>query len=329
MRMAIVATLVAVLLVGAALAGILIVTGEDDGLTVAFSNKVCYEPFIIADETGLFEAAGIDVTIVAGGAGAKEALATRSVDVGAMGDSPAMILMANDPGSSIIARYGTDEAMHRLVALDSIESPADLVGKRIGVQLGSSSHGALLQWLEHNEVNVDDVEIVFLHPLVMPSNMVTGGIDAMIGSEPWPTNVENTCLAKNITVHMLGDSSVCNNSFPLVICATNDAIGKKGDQISAMFDALSQAIVMMENDTWVAEVMAERTGLSIEDQLRCTASIDFELGVPDAGDVESMTVTAEFLADMDLISEVPDVEACIDPLPFTGSEATAWMVARG
>jgi len=294
---------------------------DGSGLAVAYSNKIDYEPLILAADLKLYEKHGLDVDplIVTGGIQAAEALATGTVEVAAMGDSPAIILLSKYDNMRIMARYGGGEGMHRFVARSDITSPKDLEGKRIGIQFGSSTHGAFLAWCEANHLNVSRMELVPISPTDMPEAMATGQIDAMAGSEPWPTNVENYCGS---SVHEIGNSTGLGNIFPLVLVTTTGVISEKTSTLRRFIEVLSEAVAMINEDR---ELAASRccnyTGLSQKDQLHCMAPLFYEIGF-DEGDIESMYKTASFLFDYGKIDKIPVLEDRLD-LAFLESSGIA------
>ena len=173
------AVVVAIIIVVAAV-GVIVLTsppakGDAMELRLTYSNKVDYEPLIIAQAMGYFEDEGLNVTplIVSGGIQSAEALATGSADMGAMGDAPTVTLMAKDMGAKMVASYGGGEGQHRLVGWADITNVSGLEGKKIGVQFGSSSQGALLRLLEANGLSADDVTQVSLSPADMFTNAPT------------------------------------------------------------------------------------------------------------------------------------------------------------
>ena len=154
---------------------ILFVSCKNDSskLTLVFPNKVNYETFIIAKHLGYFQKTGNDLKIITvnSGINAAEALALGSADIAAMGDGPAVILMSQDKKISVVSRYAKGERIHRLISDTAIQTAKDLSGKRIGIQIGSSTHAAFLGWIEKQGVSIDDITIIPMNPLNMPEAM--------------------------------------------------------------------------------------------------------------------------------------------------------------
>jgi NitT/TauT family transport system substrate-binding protein len=284
---------------------------QPDRIRLVYSNKVNYEPLILATSKGFFEDEGLNVQVhtVVGGIVAAEAIATGSADIGAMGDAPAIIVTSRANEAKIIARYGSGEGMHRIISQKDITDPMQLTGKKIGLQLGSSTHGAFLLWTEKNNLDINSLTIVSLHPFDMPDAMYTGQIDAIAGSEPWPTNVKARCGER---VRELSSSEGLGNSFPHVIVASRKLLISNPDAVKKIIRAVRRAVTYInENFNESAEIIAKHTGLSPEIQKTCMARLIWSVGF-DSSDLESMNKTATFLRDFGKIKAMPDFHKIID-----------------
>jgi NitT/TauT family transport system substrate-binding protein len=311
----ILAAVVAVVIVAAAVGAVLLMGGaaekKEMDLRLTYSNKIDYEPLIIAQEKGFFRDEGLNVTtlIVSGGIQSAEALATGSADMGAMGDAPGVTLMARNMGAKLVASYGGGEGQHRLVGWTDVESVSDLVGKKVGVQFGSSSQGALLRLLEANGISADDITQVPLSPADMPNAVKTKQVDAIIGSEPWPTNVENAC---GNDVHEIANSSGLGSNYPLVLMVTQKLIDERPEAVTAALKAIDRAIEYMETDHNASIALcAQKIGISAEDEEKCLTTVSYGLGIEQT-DIDSLRSVGEFLVSSGKISALPDIEEAVD-----------------
>ena len=70
-----------------------------------------------------------------------------------------------------------------------IHTAKDLTGKKIAVNFGSSTHGALMLYLKKNGLDVQQVQLMNLNSSDMPEALATGQIDVAAGSSqsraPW------------------------------------------------------------------------------------------------------------------------------------------------
>ncbi|MCX6650772.1 MAG: ABC transporter substrate-binding protein [Methanomassiliicoccales archaeon] len=314
MNRKILAAIVVIIVIVSAVGAIIMLQPSSEGesdITIAYSQKVNYETIMVANDEGMFEDQGLNITakIVTGGIQAAEALITASTDLAAMGDAPAVQLMTKDTGARIVARFIGGAGMHRFIAWNDIVQPTDLEGMKVGLQQGSSTHGAFLQWCQANDVNADNITFVFMNPIDIPLAMSTRQIDAMAGSEPWAVNTENLC---GDNVHELGNSSELGSTFPIVLVASEKALQEKAEAIKKVLKALDQANqFIVENWDEAMLDCANHTGLSVEDQSNCSIVQFYEVGF-NATDVQSITMTAMALLSFGKINEMPVIMDNVD-----------------
>ncbi len=277
-------------------------------LRLAYPQKVCYEPFIIAKAKGYFAAEGLKVDIkrVNGGILAAESLMTGATDIAAMGDAPFLIAASRSHKVQLVTRFGGGSKMHRMVSRTGITDIQQLEGARVGIQMGSSTYGAMLAWAQQNGLDPKKITFVPLNPLDIPQAMLTGQIDAMAGSEPWPTNTETTCGAK---VHKLTDFSSLGNSFPIVIAATDEVLKERQEDVEALLRAVNKAITFMHNEqAETVKILSAAIGLPEAQQRQCTYQLDWGIGFTPQ-DEKSLNMTAEFLEELGKIDSIPHFSA--------------------
>jgi NitT/TauT family transport system substrate-binding protein len=276
-------------------------------MKLVYPNKVNYESFIIANHLGFFKEGGspIEVITVNTGINAAEVLTLGNADLAAMGDGPTVVLMAQKKDVSIVTRYAKGERIHRMVADTSVHAPIDLVGKRVGVQVGSSTYGALMSWLEKHNILAGQVSIVPMDPLNMPEAMKSRQIDAIAGSEPWPINVEKLCQN---SVHELDNLQNDKNHFPHVLLANNKIFLEKSEKgILIVLQALVKANkFILTNPDSSAAITAHYIGLTVSEQKACLARLTWELDWTPM-DLGSLEETAGFFFKLKKIVEIPDI----------------------
>jgi NitT/TauT family transport system substrate-binding protein len=280
-------------------------------ITLVYSNKVNYEPFILATDKGYYKDEGLDVEVrtVVGGIVAAEAIATGSANIAAMGDAPAIIVASRNKTLKIVARYGSGEGIHRIVTQKNITEPEHLEGKKVGIQPGSSTHGAFLSWLEKNGLGIENINIVPLNPLDMPDAMFTEQIDAIAGSEPWPTNVRTRCGDK---VRELSSSEGLGNTFPHVLVVSEKLLLNNPRAVEKILTALTRAVAYInENIDESAQLISAYTGLPPETQKVCMGRLSWHVAF-DSTDYKSMARTASFLKDFGKIELIPDFTEIVD-----------------
>jgi ABC-type nitrate/sulfonate/bicarbonate transport system substrate-binding protein len=274
---------------------------------LVYPNKVNYESFIIANHLGYFKESEspIEVITVNTGINAAEALILGNADLAAMGDGPTVMLMAQKKNVAIITRYAKGERIHRMVSDTSIHAPVDLLGKRIGVQVGSSTYGALMSWLENHKIQSDQITIVPMDPLNMPEAMKNRQLDAIAGSEPWPLNVEKLCQN---SVNELDNLQNEKNHFPHVLLANTKIFSGKSEKgILSVLKALDKANKFIAiNPDSSAKIAAQSIGLTEKEQKECLSRLTWELDWT-LSDLNSLEETASFFYKSKKIAEKPDI----------------------
>lgn len=173
-------------------------------------------PLFIALEKGYFAEEGLTIEPQWFDAAQPIAVATASskIDVGATGITASLFNMAaSGQKLRIVADKGREQqgfSSSALVAAaennnTSIQSIADLKGKRIGItQKGSTFHYMLGRILETQNMSLDDVEIIPLNKVSsIMAALESKQIDAAILNEPNITRVEKAGYGK--TLVQIGD----------------------------------------------------------------------------------------------------------------------------
>lgn len=281
-------------------------------LRLAYGKKIHYAPQIVAIKKGYFADHGlaVEAQVVQAGIQAAEALTSGSADASVMGDAPGIIAAASGMPVKIVASYGGGERMHRLVAAPNsgIRSPQGLKGKRVGVQMGSSTHGGFLLFLEKSGIDVQDVKLVPLNPRDMPEAMLAGGIDAGVGSEPWPSNIEERVEGSYEVATLSG----LGNTYPLVMLVTERYAQEHPDAVVAALRATQQAVDFMhDHPDEAAALIAEATGVPVARERKIMDTLEWGVILDDAT-VDSLKQTAGFLHDRGKIAHLPEWDRLID-----------------
>ncbi|WNZ27013.1 aliphatic sulfonate ABC transporter substrate-binding protein [Leptolyngbya sp. NK1-12] len=109
-----------------------------------------------------------------------EAMNAGKIDFGGVGESPPIFSQA--AGGQFYYASVTPlapETQDIVVPSNSpIQSPADLKGKKVALQKGSSAHYLLLKVLEENNIDASEVEVVSLSPADARAAFEQGNVDA-------------------------------------------------------------------------------------------------------------------------------------------------------
>ena len=278
---------------------------------LAYTAKVHYAPQILALKHGWFtspgaEAHGVDLGMSAGIAAA-EALVSGSADVAVMGDVPAIFALASGRPCVLVASYGGGEAMHSIVTSEknAIQSPRNLEGKRIGVQFGSSTHGAIHLYLKANGVALDAVTLMNIPQSTLIEALISGDIDALAASDPTPAlALENVPRSR-----FFADMSGLGNEYPLMMVATREFAERRPDAIRMLVAGTRRAVEYINTDPEKAgEELSAATGAPARLEADTLRKLDWHVRLDDSI-IFSLEQTAAFLHSIDRLNAVPDIRA--------------------
>ena len=275
----------------------------------AFQNRIGSAIPIVAAEMEYFKQQGIIVEPLRfnSGPACAEALVSGSADIGTMGDSTAVIAVSRYDNLKIIASHSTGEHRHRLMVRN--QSPFqmldDLLGKRIAVKKGTSTHGGLLAVLIANRLSPADMVIVDLSPDIMPDALMAGSVDAIAASEPTPSSTELKGGRELITFGGLG------NQYPILILVRDSFMNEREKDVRHFLLALRSAgaYIKAHPDETTA-LLGETTGLPQVVARVAMERHDYLLRL-DETIVLSLRQTAVFLVNHQKIAAIPDLSKAL------------------
>ncbi len=146
-------------------------------------------PELVARYEGVYEDyLGTNVNLIQfdSGADVNRAFASGSIDIGAIGTSPASIGISNNLGFEVFWYEDVIGTAESLVAREGtgITSIADLKGKKVATPFASTAHYSLQNALELNGVNAAEVELYDMQPDDIFAAWGRGDIDAAYVWDP-------------------------------------------------------------------------------------------------------------------------------------------------
>ncbi len=154
-------------------------------LTIAYSDWPGWVAWEIGIQKGWFKEAGVEVdfkwfeyvpSMEAFSAGKVDAVTMTNGDALVTGSSgaPSVAILIND--------YSNGNDM--LVAKPGINKPADLKGKKVGVEVGFVSHLLLMNALKAGGLTESDIKIVNVPTDQTPQTLKSGTVDAIVAWQP-------------------------------------------------------------------------------------------------------------------------------------------------
>ncbi|MCW0311849.1 putative aliphatic sulfonates-binding protein [Pantoea ananatis] len=173
-----------------------------------------------------------------------EALNVNSIDIGSTGDIPPIFAQA--AGADLLYIGSEPPKPKAEVILVSQNSPlksvADLKGKKVAFQKGSSSHNLLLRALEEAGLSIKDIQPVYLTPADARAAFQQGNVDAWAIWDPYYSAV---LLQGNVRV--LKDGTTLNQTGPFYL-ATRHFAQEHNDFVLATLKAFSDAEALTRSE---------------------------------------------------------------------------------
>jgi NitT/TauT family transport system substrate-binding protein len=284
-------------------------------VTIGISGWTGFAPLTLADETGIFEKHGLDVTLKKIPQQSR-VLAIASGDLQCAATTVETWIVWNESGVptkqifQLDKSYGADG----IVARNDIKSVADLKGKSVAVQAPGTSPYFLLAWvLNKNGLSTKDVTVVNLDPGAAAQAFLAGQNDAAVTYEPYLSAVRDKpdqghIIATTLDYPMVMDTVGCTPEF----------LEKNPDAAKALADSYFEALDMIKKEPEKSyEIMGadvKQSAKEFEDSAKYLRWADREENkkffTKDFADFSN--TAADLLLNMGLIKEKPDVSTLVD-----------------
>ena len=174
--------------------------GEKVTLRLGYFTNITHAPALVGLEKGIFaDKLGPDVTLAPSvfnaGPAAVEAIFSGAIDATYVGPNPAINAFAKSNGQAVRIISGATSGGAFLVVNPSINSAADLKGKKVATpQLGNTQDVALRSWLKGQGLITDtqgggDVSVVPQDNAQALEAFKSGAIAGAWEPEPWATRM--------------------------------------------------------------------------------------------------------------------------------------------
>ena len=190
-----------------------------------------------------------------------EGLNVGSVVFGESGEAPPIFAQAASSNLVYVANQpAAPKAEALIVPKDSaIQSVADLKGKRVALNKGSNVHYLLLRILEENQLQLDDIEVVYLPPADARAAFERGAVDAWVIWDPFFAAAEHQIQARVIAD---GSNLVSNTQFYL---ADRSFAEKQPEILKTLVKELDSTTQWVaQNQKTAAQILEKPSGLSID-----------------------------------------------------------------
>jgi sulfonate transport system substrate-binding protein len=165
-----------------------VVRAQSKGLTpVRFTcgANLGYTNLYVADGAGLFRKHGIDSQVILFDVGflGTEAVLAGQAETATTAAFPMINFVAKGADLVVPCVAITGDNI-KIVALDTIKTPEDFVGKRVGLIYGSVAHFGFDRYIQHFKLPKDKIRIENVPAAEQVALMAKGDLDAFVWTEP-------------------------------------------------------------------------------------------------------------------------------------------------
>jgi NitT/TauT family transport system substrate-binding protein len=242
------ATLVAGSFAQVAFAQSIPTTPEEGAIKMAIEPWLGYGQWHIAAKKGLFKNSGLsDVEVVNFNTDAdlNAALAAGQVQCGNIATHTAMAFAAAGLPIKIIALLDVSMTADAMITDGSVTSVADLKGKQVAFEEGTTSHILLNYALGQNGMTLNDVEKVPMPASDAGSALIAGKVPVAVTYEPYLT----LAMQQNNKVKMLYSAGENPGLISDVFVVREDFLAEKPGQVLALLKAWDAALADYNADT--------------------------------------------------------------------------------
>ncbi|WP_353185809.1 ABC transporter substrate-binding protein [Bosea sp. (in: a-proteobacteria)] len=280
--------------------------GKPMKITLNFLAAAPNAGFMLAKQMGLYQKAGIDLTIEEGkGSGTTaQMVATGQSDLGFADAPAAMQLRTKGAPVKIIAPVLQTNGFAIIALEDSgIASPKDLVGKKVAVQPGTAQTTLLDAILASNRIDKSKLDIINIDPGAFVGALLEKKVDAILGGADFHSIQirERGFKVRDIFYRDVGVPTV-----GLSIIARDDRIKADAalyrkfveaslqgwDAARKNPDAAADAVVAQFPSVKKAQVLAQ---FDVVDKLLCAPGASALGGVPEANWSKSFDLLTQYL----------------------------------
>jgi NitT/TauT family transport system substrate-binding protein len=255
------ATAVALSLVAAAIAPMRQAHAAMAPIRIAFSTWTGYGPLVVGVKAGIFKKYGLDVsyTVIESPSDRRDALRSGRLD-GAATTVDTISRWAGQ-GVPMVQVFGIDKSQggDGIVAKKSITTVAQLKGKTVALNVGSTSEWFFDYVLRQNGMSVGDVNILDMPSSgVAGSTFVAGKVDAAVTWEPWLDRAQKAPFG-----HILVSSKQYPNIIVDDFSFTPAFIKAHPDEVTTFIKAYYEAVSMVKmNDKTAIAIVGKYVGES-------------------------------------------------------------------
>lgn len=299
---------------------------EKKPLIVGMTTWVGYGLLHLADKKGFFKENGAEVSLVTvqDKPSTAAAIATGRMDGWATTVDTFIFYNAAKIGVKQVLAVDFSKGGEGLIAKGDIKSVADLKGRTVAAEQGSSTFFFLLNVLAEKGMTVSDVKLQSMRAGDAGAAFAAGRVDAAATWDPW------LAKAADRGGHILISSADKPGLIVDTVAFRTDVIEKRGKEVEGFIKAYFQAYDYWRANTAEAnDIMAKALGISAEEFKSSLAGLEFVSRAQNrdyvgsaakAGEIKAVTERGiDFYTKLGLLKEPIQAGTVIDSAPLAAA----------
>ena len=276
--------------------------------------NVGYANLFVAEGAGLFQKHGIDGRVILFDVAflGTEAVIAGQAEVAFTSEFPLLNLLAKGADLVVPAVTQTGDDL-KIVTLKSVAKPEDLIGKRVGLIIGSTAHYGFDQYMTRFKVPRDSVKLLNVPAAEQVALFVKGDLDAYVWLEPVVSRGLDAMKGK---AHVLSPGLETVMKTRIYLEVMRSWADKNPDAVLGMLAALLEANDFVKtNSERTAQIVGKKLNLPPESipALIRSGGWDWELRL-DASVVEVFREVTNWMRENKrLTAEPPDIKRVLVP----------------
>lgn len=290
-----------------------------------------YAPWQLAEEKDIFEKNNLNVDLqFADYSQSLNSMTQGVIDVNSQTLGDTITALANNPQSEqvVIAYLDYSNGADQIIVSKAINSLADLQGKKVAVELGTTTHLLLLLGLQQAGVDPNKITIVNLGLQAGAASFIEEEVEAIATFSPF----------SNVALKRPGSRAILTSaSFPGlvadVLVTNRKTIRERPEELQALVDSWFATHQYMKiNVNEADKIIAEQMGLELSEFQKDKSGLQFltreqnQQAFQLSDDFISLPKTAQKIADFllanQVITSIPDLNLLFDD-QFVRNQKTA------
>lgn len=298
-------------------------------LSVGVNPWIGNDAFVFAYERRYIDRSRIKVVELASSSQALRTLDNGLLDAATLTLDETLRLADRGAAVRIVAVLGISHGGDAVVARSPITKPAQLKGKRIGIEDSAAAKLVLARMIEGSPLRSNDVLLLRLEASQQEDALRDGWVDAVITYEPMKSRLQGDGY------RVIFDSSAMSGELIDVLVVRADVLERRLDDVVNLLAGWQRGVTALHTSPEAfADLLAPSTSLT---PAQYRAALDGLTFVPLRQSVELLagqpvpfvarhTGLAELLVDLEMIDGLPDWQTLIDS---TAARAAAKKTESG